>query len=70
MESDFSLFEFLTQIRMKKARRLLEEGLMTISEVAYSVGFKNSNYFSKVFHRFFGFPPNRIYKQKVSFRKA
>ena len=70
MESDFSLFEFLTQIRMKKARSLLEEGLITVSEVAYSVGFNNSNYFSKVFHRFFGFPPNRIYKQKVSFRKA
>ena len=69
-ESDFSLFEFLTQIRMKKARSLLEEGLMTVSEVSYSVGYKNSNYFSKVFHRYFGFPPNRIYKQKVSFRKA
>ena len=69
-ESDFSLFEFLTRIRMQKARSLLEEGLMTVSQVAYSVGFKNSNYFSKVFHRYFGFPPNRIYKQKVPFRKA
>ena len=69
-ESDFSLFEFLTQIRMKKAKDLLGEGLMTVAEVAYAVGFKNSNYFSKVFHRYFGFPPNRIYKQKVSFRKA
>lgn len=69
-ESDFSLFEFLTQFRMKKARSLLEEGQMTVSEVAFSVGYKNSNYFSKVFHRYFGFPPNRIYKQKVSFRKA
>ena len=69
-ESDFSLFEFLTRIRMKKARSLLEDGLMTVSQVAYSVGYKNSNYFSKVFHRYFGFPPNRIYKQKVQFRKA
>jgi AraC-like DNA-binding protein len=69
-ESDFSLFEFLTQIRMKKARSLLETGELTVSEVAFSVGYKNSNYFSKVFHRYFGFPPNKIYKQKVSFRKA
>jgi len=69
-ESDFSLFEFLTQIRMEKARSLLEEGRMTISEVAYAVGYNNSNYFSKVFHKFFGFPPNSIYKKKVPFRKA
>ena len=69
-ESDFSLFEFLTQIRMKKARSLLEDGQMTVAEVSYAVGFKNSNYFSKVFHRYFRFPPNRIYKQKVAFRKG
>ncbi len=69
-ESDFSLFEFLTQIRMEKARGLLEEGKMTVSEVAYAVGYNNSNYFSKVFHKYFGFPPNRIYKKTIAFKKS
>ncbi len=67
-ENDFTIFERLTQLRMSKARSLLEEGKLSISEIAYAVGFKNSNYFSKVFHRYFGFPPKKIYRKKYSFK--
>ena len=69
-ESDFSLFEYLTSIRMKMAHKLLEEGRRSISEIAYETGFRNSNYFSKVFHRYFGLPPNQVYKQKITSRRA
>ena len=69
-ENDFTIFEYLTQLRMGKARSLLEEGKTSISETAYSVGFNNSNYFSKVFHRYFGFPPNKLHRKNFSFRKS
>jgi AraC-like DNA-binding protein len=67
-ENDFTIFEYLTQLRMNKAQSLLEEGRLSISEIAYAVGFNNSNYFSKVFHRYFGFPPKKIYRKKYSFK--
>ncbi len=69
-ENDFTIFEYLTHIRMGKARSLLEEGRLSISEVAFSVGFNNSNYFSKVFHRFFGIPPAKMHRKRFPFRKA
>ena len=68
-ENDFTIFEHLTQLRMVKARSLLEEGKLSVSETAYAVGFNNSNYFSKVFHRFFGFPPNRMHGKNFSFKR-
>lgn len=50
-ESDFSLFAYLTALRMEKARALLREGRLNVSEVARAVGYENANYFAKVFRR-------------------
>ena len=63
-EGNFTLFEFLTRLRMDKARHLLEDGRQTVAEVAYAVGFDNSNYFSKVFHRHFGFRPRDVQRRR------
>jgi AraC-like DNA-binding protein len=56
-ENDFTLFATLTTLRMEKARTLLREGTRTVAEIARSVGYDNSNYFSKVFRRHFGVAP-------------
>jgi AraC-like DNA-binding protein/quercetin dioxygenase-like cupin family protein len=56
-ESRFSLFEYLTHLRMEKARSLLSQGRMNVSEVAFAVGFDDNNYFSKVYRRHFGESP-------------
>ena len=42
--------EYIRNIRMEKAARLLREGRFSISEVMYMVGFTKSGYFSKCFH--------------------
>lgn len=49
--------EFLLNIRIKKASLLLLESKMKITEVAYSCGFNDSNYFGDVFKRFKGLSP-------------
>lgn len=59
-ESDFTLFDFLTRLRMDKARNLLEGSGMKIAAVARSVGFENANYFSKVFRKHFGCLPSEF----------
>jgi AraC-like DNA-binding protein len=57
-ESDFSLFSYLTEFRMGKARELLKSGRMNVSEVAERVGYENGGYFSKVFKRYHGMSPS------------
>ena len=59
-ESDFSLFSYLTSLRMARAEELLAEGLLNVSEVAYAVGYESPNYFSKVFRAHFGAAPRDL----------
>ena len=69
-ENDFTIFEYLTHIRMTRARCLLDDGKLSVSETAFAVGFSNSNYFSKVFHRIFGVPPKRMRRKNHLFRRS
>lgn len=59
-ESDFTLFDYLTRLRMEKARELLTDGRLKISAAARAVGYENSNYFAKAFRRYFGFLPSEV----------
>ena len=55
-----SVSEFIREIRLQKAKELLEQGTDNISEVAYSVGFSSPSYFSKCFHDFYGYSPGEV----------
>jgi AraC-like DNA-binding protein len=59
-ESDFSLFHYLTLLRVERAKVHLREGRLNVSEVARAVGFENGNYFSKVFRRHVGCAPREF----------
>jgi DNA-binding response OmpR family regulator/two-component sensor histidine kinase len=48
---------FVKSYRMKRAAQLLETQKLSISEIAYQVGFKDPNYFSKVFTKEYSVPP-------------
>lgn len=50
--------QYLTILRLNAARHLLESGEMTVSEVAFSCGFRDSNYFSKCFRKHFHAAPS------------
>ncbi|MEZ4780153.1 MAG: response regulator [Flavobacteriaceae bacterium] len=58
-----SASEFLRTERLKAARNLLQTSDLTISEVAYSVGFNDSNYFSKSFIKLFKISPSEFKDQ-------
>ncbi|MCM3595598.1 response regulator [Metabacillus idriensis] len=53
-----TLTDYLTNIRMEKAKNLLENPYLKIYEVAYGVGYQNEKYFSKVFKKHIGLTPN------------
>lgn len=63
--SNFTPNEFIQHFKMQRAAQLLEQGKIDISQVAYSVGFKDRKYFSKCFQKKFGKSPSE-YANKFS----
>lgn len=52
--------EYIRDMRMRKAAKLLKAGKFSVSEVMYTVGFSNSSYFSKCFSKAFGVTPTEF----------
>ena len=50
--------DFLRQVRMQRAVQLVEKSHMTISEVAYAIGFTDPKYFTKCFKKQTGMTPS------------
>jgi signal transduction histidine kinase/DNA-binding response OmpR family regulator len=55
--------EFLRTERLKAAKTLLENSELSISEIAYSAGFNDANYFSKSFKKLFKISPQEFKSQ-------
>ena len=53
-----STSEFIRNIRLEQAARLLKEQKVNITQVAYAVGFSNLAHFSTVFRKHFGVSPS------------
>lgn len=56
--------EFLSNIRLEQAARLLKERKVNISQVAYTLGFNSPSAFSKAFKRHFGQSPTEYAAQE------
>lgn len=54
---------FIRQQRLLHAKGLLQEGSLTISEIAYKTGFSSSSYFTKCFREEYGYPPGEEHNQ-------
>jgi DNA-binding response OmpR family regulator len=52
--------EFLRNIRLQKAKQILELGSATVGEVSYKVGFSSHSYFTKCFKNYYGVLPTSI----------
>ncbi len=60
--SDMTVNQFIIALRLEKARQLLANSDLNVSEVAYDTGFKHPAHFSRAFADRFGYPPS---KEKV-----
>jgi AraC-like DNA-binding protein len=55
-----SPIDYLIRLRVEKARELLRDPRMSITEIALRVGFSDSNYFSRQFRKITGGSPRRL----------
>ncbi len=61
---DCSVNDYILNVRLQKAKYLLNSAGLTIAEIAYQVGFASPAYFSTVFKSKFGITPSN-YKEKT-----
>lgn len=57
-ETGHTYIDYVTRARMERAKRLLEESPMKVSEVAGRVGYADMKYFSQLFKRSTGYTPS------------
>ena len=58
--------QFIREVRLREALKLLQCEDITASEAAYKVGFGSPVYFNKCFHEFFGYPPGKARKRDLN----
>lgn len=57
---DKSPNQLIREMRLQRAKVLLDAKTGNISEIAYEVGYSNLSYFSKSFKEFFGETPSKL----------
>jgi len=58
----FNFIDWLSMLRVKKAKELLANTSLTVKEVCFMVGYKDPNYFSRIFKKKIGMTPSEYVK--------
>ena len=62
-----TFIDYLTKIRLEKAKELLEKNELSLKEISFMVGYKDPNYFSRVFKKHYRESPKHF--QQAIFKK-
>lgn len=60
--TDKSFTQYVREVRLQYAKKLLDSGGLNVNEVAEKSGFRNVSYFSDAFRKYFTFPPSHLIK--------
>lgn len=66
-EFGVTFIDYLTQVRLESAKELLEENELSLKEISFMVGYKDPNYFSRVFKKRYYESPKHF--QQTIFKK-
>jgi two-component system response regulator YesN len=61
----FNFIDWLSMLRVKKAKELLTNSNLTVKEVCFMVGYKDPNYFSRIFKKRIGITPSEYVKKQL-----
>lgn len=53
-----TIYEYVRELRMRNAKNLLEDDNLSISQVAYKVGYINTSHFARAFRKEYGLNPS------------
>jgi transcriptional regulator GlxA family with amidase domain len=62
--SNRSTANYIRSIRLEFAKKMLEDSLLTVSEIAFKTGFTDPSYFIRSFSKEFGITPGKIRNNK------
>ena len=65
-ETGMGFSDYLTQVRIKEARKMLKALRLPIVEIAKGCGFDNAKYFSQVFRKNVGITPTEYRKRHIN----
>ena len=65
-ETGQTLHQFINSVRIEKAKELLDQGNLNITEIGWKVGFNRLDHFSRTFESFAGCSPMEYRKRKIS----
>lgn len=57
-ETGMRLTEYITNVKMQEAARLIRETQRSVAEISVEVGYENANYFSSLFKKQYGVTPS------------
>ncbi|SHM43158.1 response regulator [Gracilibacillus kekensis] len=63
---DISYIDYLTKCRIRKAKECIQQNQMSLKEISLTVGYKDPNYFSRVFKKNCGISPSQYKEQLFS----
>ncbi|MBC9783859.1 response regulator [Heliobacterium chlorum] len=63
-EKGCNFVDFLTEVRLEKAKKCLSDSDMNLVQIAGQVGYQDSSYFCRVFRKSTGMTPNQ-YRQQI-----
>ncbi|MFJ7974375.1 helix-turn-helix domain-containing protein [Peribacillus sp. NPDC096379] len=62
-ETTMNIIDYINQKRVEEAKLYLQRGNVSITEIAFMVGFNDLNYFSRVFKKMTSFTPSQYIKR-------
>lgn len=61
-----NFIDYLTNIRINKAKEIMKDSLLSIKEICYEIGYGDPNYFSRLFKKNAGMTPTE-YRDRLSY---
>lgn len=58
-ETGKTINDYITEIRINKAKKLIDDGCNSVSAVSARIGYADANYFGKCFKKIYGITPGR-----------
>lgn len=61
-EMDCNLIDYITKLRIEKAKEIIRNSQMSVQEICFIVGYHDPNYFSRIFKKYVGITPTKYKK--------